>query len=104
MKIRKEGTTLTLIPESDLTASRIEEMRDYFSVQLKQHSDFTHIRLDADGIGVVDSLGVNLIVGLYREAMSKSATIDIVGAGENFIKVANFFRLPSLFPIKKAEI
>ncbi len=52
---------------------------------------------------MVDSLGVNLIVGLYREAMSRSATIEIIGAGENFIKVANFFRLPSLFPIKKAE-
>jgi anti-anti-sigma factor len=103
MKIRKQGTTLTLIPESDLTAGKIEELKDYFIAQLKEHSDFTHIQLDAGGIEVVDSLGVNLIVGLYREAMSRSATIEIIGAGENFIKVANFFRLPSLFPIKKAE-
>ena len=103
MNVRKEGTSLILIPESDLIASNIEELRDYFIEQLRQHSEFDHVRLDARGIDSVDSLGVNLIVGLYREVMSKSATIEVVGAGENFMKVANFFRLPSLFPIKPAE-
>jgi anti-anti-sigma factor len=103
MNVRKEGNALILIPESDLIASNIEGLRDYFLTQLRQHSEFEHVRLDAQGINSVDSLGVNLIVGLYREVMSKSATIEITGAGESFMKVANFFRLPSLFPIKSAE-
>jgi anti-anti-sigma factor len=103
MNVKKQETTLVLIPEADLIASNIEGLRDYFIEQLKQYSDYTHIQLDVSGIEVVDSLGVNLIVGLYRESVNRSATIEIIGAGENFMKVANFFRLPSLFSIKKAE-
>ena len=43
---------------------------------------------------------MNLVVGLYRQAVSESKTIEIIGAGENFMKVADFFRLTSLFPVR----
>jgi anti-sigma B factor antagonist len=103
MKIRKEDDMLFLIPETDLIANRIEELRDYFADQLKKHSDISHVLLDVTGVDVVDSLGVNLIVGLYRQATSNNKSIEIIGAGENFMKVAGFFRLTSLFPVKSAN-
>lgn len=103
MKAIQQEKKLILIPETNLTASSIEELRDYFRKQLKQHSDIAHVVLDVSGVHSVDSLGVNLIVGLYRELTEKSGTIEIVGAEENFMKVANFFRLPSLFSIRRAE-
>ena len=99
MKIRKEDETLFLIPETDLIANRIEELRDYFAEQLGEHSDVSCVLLDVEGVQLVDSLGVNLIVGLYRQVTNESKTIEIIGAGENFLKVANFFRLTSLFPV-----
>jgi len=99
MKIRKEEETLFLIPETDLIANRIEELRDYFAEQLKKHSEVSRVLLDVNGVDLVDSLGVNLIVGLYRQVTSESKTIEIVGAGGNFMKVANFFRLTSLFSV-----
>ncbi|QTA88416.1 STAS domain-containing protein [Desulfonema magnum] len=100
MKVKKENNTLFLIPETDLIANRIEELRDYFAEQLKEHSDVSHVLLDVNGVDFVDSLGVNLIVGLYRQVTAASQTIEIIGAGENFMKVAAFFRLTSLFPVK----
>ncbi|MDM8525008.1 STAS domain-containing protein [Desulfococcaceae bacterium HSG8] len=103
MKVRKENEILFLIPETDLIANRIEELRDYFAEQLNAHPDVSRILLDVSGIGSVDSLGVNLIVGLYRQVTSESKTIEIIGAGENFMKVAGFFRLTSLFPVKEKE-
>lgn len=99
MKIRKEEETLFLIPETDLIANRIEELRDYFAEQLKNHSDASQVLLDVNGVELVDSLGVNLIVGLYRQVTNDSKKIEIIGAGENFMKVANFFRLTSLFSV-----
>lgn len=103
MKIRKENNTLLLIPETDLIASRIEELRDYFAQQLDEHPDVSHFVLDVDGIDFVDSLGVNLIVGLYRQVTDQSKTIEIIGAGKNFMKVASFFRLTSIISVKGAE-
>jgi anti-anti-sigma factor len=103
MKVIQQEKTLILVPETNLTAGNIEELRDYFRKQLKQHSDIVSVILNVSGVHSVDSLGVNLIVGLYREVTEKSGTIEIVGAEENFMKVANFFRLSSLFPIRRAE-
>jgi len=103
MRIRKENKKLFLIPETDLIADRIEELRDYFAEQLKENSDVIHVILDVQDVNVVDSLGVNLIVGLYRQITDKSKTIEIIGAGKNFMKIANFFRLTSIFSIKEAE-
>ncbi len=103
MKTRVEDKTLFLIPETDLVASRIEELRDYFSNRLNAHPHVSHVILDVHGIDFVDSLGVNLIVGLYREVTNESKTIEIMGAGKNFMKVASFFRFPSLFSVTEDE-
>lgn len=103
MKAKKQNEALYLIPETDLVASRIEELRDFFSKQLEDNPDVSIVYLDVRGIEIVDSLGVNLIVGLYRQVSNASKSIEIYGAGKNFMKVANFFRLPSLFPVKGEE-
>lgn len=99
MRVKREGDKLYLFPETDLVASRIEKLRDFFKKQLNEHSDIDHIYLNVQDVDIVDSLGVNLIVGLYQELTEKSKTMEIIGAGENFMKVANFFRLTSLFPV-----
>ena len=100
MKSRKDGQTLYLMPETDLIASRIEELRDYFSEQLEVNKDFTLVILEVSGVDFVDSLGINLIVGLYRQVTTESKRMEIIGAGKDFMKVANFFRLPSIFTVK----
>lgn len=102
MKIRMEnnGETLFLIPENDLVASNVDDIKNYCLEKLEEHSGAKHIVMDVKGIDLVDSLGVNLIVGLYREAMSASKTMEIVGAEKNFMEVASFFRLSSLFPVR----
>ncbi len=101
MQSRVEQSTLVIKPETDLIASRIEELRDFFMKQIEEHPDLNHVILDAHGIKFVDSLGVNLIVGLYRQLASASKSLEINGAGKNFMKVAGFFRFSSLFPVNE---
>ncbi len=103
MKTKVDGKTLILTPETDLVASSIEEIRDYCLSQLEGNPNVAKVVLDVGGIEFVDSLGVNFIVGLYRQATSDVKTIEIVGAGQSFMKVANFFRFPSLFPVNSAN-
>ncbi len=103
MKANRENDTLILIPETDLVASRIEALRDYFAGQLETHADAARVVLDVRGVDIVDSLGVNLIVGLYRQCAAASRPISVTGAGERFMKVASFFRLPAILTIEREE-
>ena len=100
MKANIEANTLYIIPETDLVASRIEELRDDMIQELENNPDATGVILDVQGIDIVDSLGVNLIIGLYRQVTAESKTFEIIGAGDKFMKVANFFRFPTLFTVK----
>ena len=100
MRAFTENNALHLVPETDLVASRVEEMRNFFMSQLKAYPNESIIVLDAEGIEVVDSLGVNLIIGLYKHAASESKKFRVQNAGQKFMKVANFFRFSSIFTIE----
>ncbi len=100
MNAKVENNRLILIPETDLIASRVEMLRTFMTNQIQAHPEIPHIQLDVNGVNFVDSLGVNLIVGVYQQANASSKTLEIIRAGENFKKVADFFRLSSLFPVK----
>ncbi len=103
MKSRVETDTLLLTPETDLVASRIESLRTFFAEELQRHPEVIRVVLEVHGVETVDSLGVNLIVGLYREAAAASRTMEITGANEKFMKVASFFRLPAIFTIHQEK-
>ncbi len=100
MKHTKDADALVLVPETDLVASAVEDLRDYFSDRLGDHTEVPKVVLDVTDVDLVDSLGVNLVVGLYRQVTGAGKTLEIINAGDNFMKVANFFRLPSLFSIQ----
>lgn len=99
MKTSVIETKLILQPETDLIASKIEELRRQVLTVMKSHPDTDGIVLDASGIEIVDSLGVNLIIGIYRQAVADSKTFEVINAGSRFIKVAQFFRFFSLFSV-----
>ncbi len=103
MRTKIEDQAIFLIPETDLVASRIEELRDFFSERMEARPEIDQIVLDVHGIDIVDSLGVNLIVGLYRQAAAEGKDIEIIGAGEKFMKVASFFRLTTILSISREE-
>jgi anti-anti-sigma factor len=100
MEYRDEADRLILIPGTDLVASRIEALRDFFDETLQRHPDAPQVVLDVAGVHIVDSLGVNLIVGLFRQTAADGRSMALVGANPDFMKVANFFRLPTLFSIE----
>jgi ABC-type transporter Mla MlaB component len=84
-------------------ASRIEEIRAAFLDKLKENPKVSKVVFDAAGIENVDSLGVNLIIGVFRQVKSEKKTFEIINAGEKFLKVAHFFQFPSLFTINGGE-
>ena len=103
MKSQVIEKSLVITPQTDLVASNIEEVRAYILEKLKEYRDTESIVLDAGGIETVDSLGVNLIIGLYKQANSENKHFEVAGAGVKFQKIADFFRFNDLFKVKFAN-
>lgn len=100
MKAFEKNGTLFLVPESDLIASQIEDIRSFIMQQLKTNHQVQQVTLDVKGVGIVDSLGVNLIIGLYKELSAESKTFSITNAGKKFMQIVNFFHLNILFTVE----
>lgn len=98
MDSRVEQGILYLIPGTDMVADKFDEMRNFFLNALETDNE-PNVVLDVKGVKVVDSLGVNLIIGLYKELNKSSRTFKIVNACDKFMKVAHFFKFNSLFDI-----
>ena len=98
MESKTEPGILYLMPGNDMVADRFDEMRTFFLDTLQTNSE-AEVVLDVDGVNVVDSLGVNLIIGLYKELNKSARTFRIINASGKFMKVANFFKFNSLFNI-----
>jgi ABC-type transporter Mla MlaB component len=103
MEIQINKDTLFLTPKTDLVASQIERLRDLIWKALKENPNATRTVLKANHIETVDSLGVNLIIGTFRQLESESKIFEITGAGEKFLKVAGFFQFPTLFKVTGKE-
>ena len=103
MKVKKKDGILYLIPDTDLVADKFDELRDFFLSELKKNDKEKDVVLDASNINVVDSLGVNLIIGLYRELDNVQKNFKVINANEKFMKIAHFFKFPAIFPIEGAE-
>ena len=99
MEIYREDKTLYIVPNCDLTASHVEELRDGILNKLRSEESLESIVFDVKGIEVVDSLGVNLIIGTYRHAESQSIQFEVINANEKFMKISDFFQFENFFSV-----
>lgn len=99
MKIHRIKNRLTIAPESDLIASQVETLRTEILTSLKQETALEQIVLDATGIEVIDSLGVNLIIGIFRESESRSIPFEVTNASDKFKRVSDFFQFKNYFNV-----
>jgi chemotaxis protein histidine kinase CheA len=101
--IKEDPDTLYLTPDSDLVASEIESIRDDFLKKIRENPDVSGVVLKVDHVENMDSLGVNLVIGIFRQMTAESKEFKVTGAGQRFMKVAKFFQFPALFTIEPRE-
>lgn len=94
------GTLLRLAPASDLTASTVEAERATFHARLDAAEG--PVSLDLSGVREIDSLGITLILGLFKSCQKKGLAFSVEGVSPDILRVFKLFSLPKLFPISEA--
>ena len=63
---------------------------------------YKSVILDLSTVELVDSIGISLVVGLFKSCQSKNMEFSVEGANENLLRVFALFKLPQFFPIQGA--
>ena len=83
----------------NLVASTVEERRKAAMEALT--APCTEVILDLAASEVVDSLGITLILGLFKTCQQRKVGFQVEGASPDLMRVFKLFSLPKLFPIRE---
>ncbi len=91
---------LRLAPTSNLVASSVADART--EIQKALESTHEAVVLDLSEAEHVDSLGISLVVGLFKTCRDKGLAFSVEGVNQNLLRVFRLFKLPEHFPVKGA--
>lgn len=97
--LRQDASILRIVAGGNLVASTVEEKRKMAMEALA--APFTEAVLDLSATEVVDSLGITLILGLFKTCQQLKIGFRVEGANPDLMRVFKLFSLPRLFPILK---
>lgn len=92
-----EEQQLIISPLEDMTSSNVSAMYDMIVDKLKDITPWKLLVLDCQKVKILDSIGVNLIIGLYKKAKSTENTFKIIHCNDSITKVLMLFKLDQHF-------
>jgi anti-anti-sigma factor len=100
MKIVNEPDKLTLIVEQDITATNAQTLQKIISPELDQF-ETGHVTLDLSQIGMIDSIGLKLIVSLLKSCQNKGLTLSLNVKSDTIKKVISICGLNRILTVKE---
>jgi len=97
---RKKGDTQRLTPKGNLVASTVEGHRVSMMKALEAPAE--KVVLDLAAVDLMDSLGITLVLGLFKSCQKASSAFSIEGVKPDIMRVFRLFNLTKFFPIVEA--
>ena len=95
-----QDQVLRLLPRVDLVASTVEAQRAAMMKAMEARPG--SVVLDLGEVEQLDSLGITLILGLFKSCRKDGVPFAIERARTDLMRVFRLFNLPKFFPIAEA--
>lgn len=102
IEYKKENNRLICAVRSDLIASNIRELRQDLISKIDSDDSWGELILDLHDTESIDSIGVNLLVNLYKKTGSAKKTFKTIGCNKSIADVLSLFRLDQHFEVQTA--
>lgn len=100
IKAQVSDGCLRLNPRGDIVASSVESLRDTLLKALETARD--PVVLDLSSTKQIDSLGITLVLGLFKSCQKQNLPFSIEGVSSDLLRVFRLFNLTKFFPVKEA--
>lgn len=89
--IVREGNVVTITPGQDLVSTMVPEFKRELGEVLAESP--AQLRLDLSGTGMMDSIGIGVVIATHNSMRKNGAALVIVNASENILKLFKSMRL-----------
>jgi anti-anti-sigma factor len=93
----RSGNSLEIEAKLNLVASTVQGQREVLLEALQPSPD--KVVLNLSGTDQVDSLGITLILGLFKSCSKGSIPFEVQGVPPSMMRVFQLFSLQKLFPV-----
>jgi anti-anti-sigma factor len=97
LKSEKQEGGVRLQPRGDLVASSVEAVKRSLLRAIETAEGF--VTLDMASVKVVDSMGITLVLGLYKTCKAKELAFEVVNLNPDIHRVFKLFNLTKFFPV-----
>lgn len=100
LKATKTEGGVRLHPKGDLVASSVEATKRSLLRALEDAE--RRVILDMALVKVVDSMGITLVLGLFKTCQGKNLEFEVVNLSPDIHRVFKLFNLTKFFPVTEA--
>jgi len=94
-----ENDQLTIKLEENLVATNASKMLAEIKAIIEDVENIHQVIADITKVDVMDSLGVNLLVGVYKQCSEQNWTFRVAGASPSILRLFSLYKLTSYFGI-----
>ncbi|MGB0370033.1 MAG: STAS domain-containing protein [Opitutales bacterium] len=102
MKKEYSDNTLTIQMEENLVSSVSSNILQTWKEWLAELSETPDIVIDIEKCEIIDSEGINLIIGLYRECTSNSRNFQVTNPSAENLRLFGILKLSRIFGLQPA--
>lgn len=99
-KMDREGPEATVAVKEDLVGSKIESVRQELANLI--NNGVLALTIDLNGVGIVDSLGMGLLVATHNSLKAKGGRLMLINVAPKIHDVLTIMRLDRHFSINRA--
>ena len=100
MKHELSGTELVIVPDDPLAVATIKPLHDQMIHYFADPEKFQKLVIDLAGVKVIDSLGVNLLVGLYKECRKYGKAYQVSHCSQSIRRLFDLYKLTGYFGVE----
>lgn len=98
IRFKIEEKQFSCCPMVDIMAEIVPEMQEKIAMETEKHQ-FKVFVFDLSNVKNLDSIGVNLIVGVYKKMAALNRSFTIVNSNKSIVRVLTLFKLDRHFVI-----
>jgi len=100
IQFQTSGEQLICIPQQEIIASNVPTMREELIDYLDRETAWNELVFNCQQVETLDSIGINLIVGLFKRARVAEKSFKVSGCNPAIVKVLQLFRLDEQFTVE----
>lgn len=99
MKIIVKDNYLQIILQKNLVASSLDEQMDIAKKAIHDNPQVETFEMNLEHVKEIDSLGINLVVGLYKQINNLDKKFCVTNTAASIQKLFKLFKLNTYFEI-----